>query len=144
MRTVTVRALGGWDKGEAQQGSRSLVPALAANIVNGTQIPMCWAPLHLCSSRDDFGVGFDSGRHVKMQLISKRQTAILHLHVAPGKFMPNPRLALLCSMYLNLRCGVSRRSTELWPPKLPVREEGVRSRNSCAPSCAMRSTLSLL
>lgn len=33
--------LGGWDKGEAQQGSRSLVPALAVDIVNDTQILVC-------------------------------------------------------------------------------------------------------
>jgi hypothetical protein len=34
---VAERKLGGWDKGEAQQGSDSLVPALAVNTVNNTQ-----------------------------------------------------------------------------------------------------------
>lgn len=45
------------NKGEAQQGCRSLVPALAVNVVNDTQNPVCWASLHFCGSRDDVGVG---------------------------------------------------------------------------------------
>jgi hypothetical protein len=57
---VAARELGGWDEGEDQQGSRSLVPALAVNIVNNTQIPICWAPLHFCSSRDS-SVGLTAG-----------------------------------------------------------------------------------
>jgi hypothetical protein len=46
VRIVAACGLGGWDRGEAQQGSRSLVPAPAVKTVNNTQIHVCWAPLH--------------------------------------------------------------------------------------------------
>lgn len=49
------------NKGEAQQGCRSLVPALAVNFVNSTQNPVCWASLHFCGSRDDIDVGLTAG-----------------------------------------------------------------------------------
>ena len=38
MGMVVAREVGGWDKGEAQQGCHSLVPALAVKTVNSTQI----------------------------------------------------------------------------------------------------------
>lgn len=56
------------NKGEAQQGYRSLVSALAVNIVNNTQDPAYWASLHFCGSRDDVGRGMDSRRHVNAMI----------------------------------------------------------------------------
>lgn len=69
VRFVAAPELGGWVQGEAQQGCRSLVPALAVKTVNNTQIHVCWAPLHFCSSRDDVGVGFIADDTSKGRLI---------------------------------------------------------------------------